>query len=103
MLERDYQARLIRKIRQRLPGCEILKNDSGYIQGFPDLLILHGPRWAALEVKASADARHQPNQEYYVDQLRAMGYAAFIFPENEEDILREMEFALCAGGAARLP
>ena len=103
MLERDYRAHLIRKLRRMFPGCEILKNDSGYIQGFPDILILHGDRWAALEVKRNEGAHHQPNQEYYVDKLRGMGYAAFIFPENEEDILREVQRALGAGGTARLP
>lgn len=103
MLERDYQSHLIRRIKALLPGCVVLKNDSGYLQGFPDLTILYGDRWAVLEVKRSAKDSHQPNQDYYVDMLHGMSYAAFIFPENEEDILSEVQHALGAPGAARLP
>lgn len=94
MLERNYQAQLISKIKKKMSGCVVLKNDSSYLQGFPDLLILYGNRWAALEVKTSEDAHHQPNQDYYVDMLDHMSYAAFIFPENEEDILNEVQRAL---------
>ena len=103
MLERKYQANLIKKIEYMFPGCIVLKNDANYLQGFPDLLILYKNHWAALETKKTEFAHHQPNQEYYVDKLRGMGYAAFIFPENEEDILREVQRALGAGGTARLP
>lgn len=103
MLERNYQSHLIKRIKSMLPGCVVLKNDSSYLQGIPDLLILYGDSWAMLEVKRSAEEHHQPNQDYYVNLLHGMGYAAFIFPENEEDILREVQRALGAGGTARLP
>lgn len=85
---------MIAKIKKKMSGCVVLKNDSSYLQGFPDLLILYGNRWAALEVKISETAHHQPNQDYYVDMLDHMSYAAFIFPENEEDILDEVQRAL---------
>ena len=102
MLERDYQAHLIKKIKDRFPGCVVLKNDSSYLQGFPDITIFYKHRWAVLEVKRSANEHHQPNQDYYVDYLNGMSYAAFIFPENEEDILDEVQRALDAGGSARV-
>lgn len=91
MLERDYQSRLIRKIKRLLPGALIMKNDANYIQGIPDLLILYKNKWAALEVKTSCDAKHQPNQDYYVEKLANMSFCSFIFPENEEEILHAME------------
>jgi hypothetical protein len=95
MLERDYQAKLIKTLYAILPeNTIILKNDPSYIQGFPDLLILCNDRWAALETKKSANSHHRPNQDYYVDRLNHMAYAAFIFPENEEEILREVQHAL---------
>lgn len=102
MLERDYQARLIRKIKKDLSGSLVLKNDPEYIQGFPDLLILHGDRWAALEVKRSASAHHQPNQDYYVELLQGMSFASFIYPENEEEVLDGLYSALEPERAARL-
>lgn len=94
MLERDYQARLIKKIKRMLPGCLILKNDSDYLQGIPDLLILYGPRWAALEVKPSRDAPNQPNQVYYVCEMHDMSFAAFIYPDNEAEVLDALQQAL---------
>lgn len=87
MLERDYQRLLIEKLNSRFPGCLILKNDPGYLQGVPDLVIFYGDRWAMLEVKASERARIQPNQTYYVEKLNEMSFAAFIYPSNEEEVL----------------
>jgi hypothetical protein len=91
MLERDFQRKLIKDIKKRFPGAMVLKNDPGYIQGIPDLTIFYGDRWATLECKKSAKEKHQPNQDIYVDRMNKMSYSAFIYPENKEDILDEME------------
>ena len=95
-LERDFQAKLIKELKVMFKGCIIVKNDPNYIQGIPDLLILYNDRWAALEVKKSATPHHQPNQEYYVDLMNEMSFAAFIYPENKEEILYELQQALLA-------
>ena len=95
-LERDFQAKLIKELKVMFKGCIIVKNDPNYSQGIPDLLILYNDRWAALEVKKSATAHHQPNQEYYVDLMDQMSFAAFIYPENKEEILYELQQALLA-------
>jgi len=94
MLESAYQAHLIKKLRRLYPGCIILKNDPDYIQGIPDLTIFWEGRWAMLEVKASEDAPTQPNQEYWVEYLNKMWFAAFIYPENEAEILDVLQQAL---------
>lgn len=91
MTENEYQARLIKKLKRMFPGAIVLKNDSDYIQGIPDLLILFGNSWAALEVKASYSAPTQVNQTYWVELMDDMSFAAFIFPENEEDILDDLQ------------
>ena len=96
MLENKFQASLIKEIKGELPGCIVMKNDSSYIQGIPDLLVLNENRWGALEVKKSATAKHQPNQEYYVNKMNGMSYASFIFPENKEAVLDELYKALRA-------
>lgn len=90
-LERDFQARLIKELKTIFRGCIILKNDSSYIQGIPDLIILFEDKWAALEVKKSRTASHRPNQEYYVDLMDKMSYASFIYPENKEEVLYELQ------------
>ena len=89
--ERDYQRELKIRIERRFPGCEVLKNDCEYIQGIPDLTIFYGKHWAALETKRSKDEPHRPNQDYYVEKFNNMSFAAFIYPENEEEVLNEME------------
>ena len=91
MLEREYQGQLIRRLKNLYPSCVILKNDTRYIQGIPDLTVLYGERWAMLEVKASARAVVQPNQKYYVGMLNGMSFAAFIHPGNEEEVLRDLQ------------
>lgn len=101
MRENVYQAELIRELRIRFPGCVILKNDTDYLQGIPDLLILFGNQWAALEVKGHANAPVQPNQDYYIDLLDGMSFAAFIYPENEEDVLNDLQTAFKPRRSAR--
>jgi len=87
MLESAYQALLVKKLESLFNGCVIMKNDPNYRQGFPDLLILFNDAWAVLEVKASADAPFQPNQEWYIAKLRDMSFSACIYPENEREVL----------------
>lgn len=93
MLESTFQANLIKELRIRFPGCLILKNDAGYLQGIPDLTVFYGKHYAMLECKKSAKAPHRPNQDYYVEMINNMSYAAFICPENKEEILDAMEEA----------
>lgn len=94
MKESSFQAKLIVDIKKRMPDCVVLKNDAGYIQGFPDLLVLHGDKWAALECKRSSKASHRPNQDYYILKLSRMSFAAFISPENREEVLNGVQQAL---------
>ena len=91
MLENKFQANLIKKLKRLYPDCFIMKNDPTYLQGVPDLLVLYGDKWATLECKKSANARHQPNQDYYVGKMNDMSFSRFIFPENEQEVLDELK------------
>lgn len=91
MLENKFQAKLIKKLKKEYPGCIVMKNDASYIQGIPDLLVLYKDKWASLECKKTEKARHQPNQDYYVDKMNEMGgFSSFIYPENEREVLDEL-------------
>ena len=88
-LESGFQDRLISDLKEMLPGCMVFKMDQ--IQGIPDLLVLHGDKWFSLECKKSANAKRQPNQEYYVGKMDEMSFSRFVYPENREDVLNEIQ------------
>lgn len=89
-LESKFQKDLMDEIRELYPGCLIMKNDSGYIQGIPDWIILYKDKWAVLEAKRDKDAPMQPNQPYYVEELDKMSFSRFVYPENKDEVLREL-------------
>ena len=55
------------------------------------MLILYKNKYAFLENKKSANAPHQPNQDYYVDKLNNMSFARFVYPENKDNVLEELD------------
>jgi hypothetical protein len=98
-LENEYKRGLRLRIEARFPDCLVLKNDEQLIQGIFDMTILCGPWYAVLEVKRSATAPFQPNQEWYLDLVVRMGGIAFvIYPENEEEVLDALQRSFEACG-----
>ena len=91
--ENRFQASLIKELKEIFDGCMVLKNDSSYYQGIPDLLVLYKDKWAMLECKREASASHRPNQDYYISKLGEMSFASFICPENKEEVLDELQHA----------
>jgi hypothetical protein len=88
-----YKTQLTGRIYDRFGDrCVVLRMDANNRQGIPDILVIfEGGYWAALEAKTSEKAPHQPNQPYYVARLGNMCFAAFIYPENEEAVLNELQ------------
>lgn len=91
ILERNFQPKVIARLKQTFEGCIVIKTDPSYIQGFPDLIIFYNDRWAALECKRSGDATRRPNQEYWVDKMNSMSFASFISPENIEEVFYDLQ------------
>lgn len=90
-LESGFQDRLIKTLMLMFPGCMIFKMNQ--LQGIPDLLILYNKKWATLECKQSSNAQKQPNQKYYVDKMNEMSFSRFIYPENKEEVLHDLQQA----------
>ena len=90
-LESGFQDNLKKEIEEMFPGCMVFKMD--LIQGIPDLLVLHNDKWASLECKKNARASKRPNQEYYVELMNGMSFSRFIYPENKEEVLNELQQA----------
>ena len=97
MRESKYSTEVRGRIENMFPGSITLKNDSGFRQGIPDVLVLWGDKWAMLEIKAKWNADTQPNQEYYVDLFNNMSFAAFLYPGNEQEVLDALQQAFRAG------
>jgi hypothetical protein len=90
-LESGFQDKLRDELKTLFPGCMIFKMDQ--IQGIPDLLVLYKNKWCSLECKKSARARRRPNQEYYVGLMNEMSFSRFIYPENKEEVLNDLQKA----------
>lgn len=90
MSESRYRKYLEDRLDHIFPGCFILRNPCTEYQGIPDLTIFYGTRWAMLEIKKSAHESFQPNQEYYIEMMSDMSFAAVIYPENEDAVLAEL-------------
>ena len=73
-LESGFQDRLIEKLKTLFPGCMVFKMDQ--LQGIPDLLVLHGKKWASLECKHRLTMVNTPLN-------RALGVRNQIFHSND--------------------
>ena len=90
-LESGFQKKLIKELHEMLPGALIYKNET--LQGLPDLTILWNEHWALLECKREDDAQKQPNQPYYVEKANQMSFGRFIYPENKQEVLNDLQQA----------
>ena len=88
--ESQFQHKVIKEIKKKYEDAIVMKLDANYKQGIPDFLILVRNKWATLEFKKFAEAKHRPNQDWYVDQMNRMSFSRFIFPENKDEVLREL-------------
>ena len=89
--ENEFQKSLIKELKKIFKGCIVTKLNPTHIQGIPDLLVLYKDKWATLECKKSENETHQPNQDYYVDKMNEMSFSRFIYPENKEEVLNELQ------------
>jgi len=97
--ENEYQQYLVKEIYKLLPGRKfvdtiVVVTDPNYLQGIPDLLVLHHSKCALLEVKLSEKSKEQPNQRWYVQNWGEWVFTAFIYPENEKEVLSALQSAL---------
>lgn len=93
MLENRFKQNLVKELENLFPGCIVIHLDPTEYQGIPDLLILYKNKWASLEGKKSEREHRQPNQEYYVGLMNQMSFSRFIYPENKEEVLYELQQA----------
>ena len=95
-LESKFQRDLIDELKNMFPGALIYKNESK--QGLPDLTVLYQDHWALLECKREVKSSHRMNQDYYIERANQMSFARFIYPENKQEVLDELQQAFGTGG-----
>ena len=92
-LESKFQKEFKERLMRVFPDAIILKGNSADRQGLPDLILLNGDKWASLEIKRDHKARKQPNQDWYVEKLNGMSYAAIVDPDNADEVIFEIQSA----------
>lgn len=90
-LESKFQSELVKKLKERFEGCVVMKLNAGLYSGIPDLIVLHKDKWATLECKRNSKSSKRPNQDYYQEKLNEMSFSRIISPENEEEVLNELQ------------
>lgn len=104
-LESPFKTRFIKRLEKEFPGCVILKNDANYRQGIPDLIMLWDVYWASFETKRKKPTSandFEPNQEWWLDKLDTMSFAACVYPENVEEIVDALQRQFKTGRKARV-
>lgn len=94
VLESKFERKLVKKLERQYPGAYVIKTNPNHIQGFPDRIFLYNDFWAAFDAKRSRTASVRPNQRHYIEQLDHMSFGMFVYPENEEEFLNEIQRAL---------
>lgn len=93
--EKDFQKDLVKEIKNRFRDSFVLRIDPSKVPGtptgFPDILVLWNNHWFALECKRSEGSSKRPLQEHYISKLNDLSFAAFIFPENKEEVLNAIQ------------
>lgn len=90
--ESDFKSKLYKEIRKKFPGSEVIPNDAGYLQGFPDATVYFpNGRYVLLEGKREEHSSRRPNQDYYVDHSPLSDNAMYVYPENKKEVLAELE------------
>ena len=87
-LESNFERNLVKEIKKRFPEAIVTKLKD--TQGIPDRLILYRNKWASLECKREEHASHRPNQDWYVDRMNNMSFSRFVFPENKDEVMRDL-------------
>ena len=90
--ESKFKSELYKEIRNRFPGSEVLPNDATYVQGILDATVYFpNGRYVMLEGKRASNSQRRPNQGYYVDRSPLSEHSMFVYPENKDEVLSELE------------
>lgn len=89
--EANLQSKIIKYLKAK--GAYVIKTGGlGTPDGCPDIIgLFDGGGWVALEVKASKAAKFQPLQKATIAKLNEMYYSSVVYPENWDEVKKELE------------
>lgn len=88
--EASLQSKIIKYLEGK--GCYVIKTGGlGTPNGCPDIVFFYEGFYGAFEVKASKGAKFQPLQKIVIDRLDKWSYGRVVYPENWNDIKKELE------------
>lgn len=92
MLESEFKRRAIQEIQERFSHLDLdFIEPKIHNRSLPDVVILGPIKWAVLEFKRNQYESKRPNQEFHISRLNEKGYATFVYPENLEGVLGDLE------------
>jgi Holliday junction resolvase len=89
--EAKLQSEIIKYLRHK--GCYVIKHSAGpgVPAGCPDVSFYTEGFYGFVEVKAGKSASFQPLQKETVEKLDGWSWAKVVYPENWQDIKKELE------------
>lgn len=93
-LESNLQTKIAKWLRSK--GCfvMVLTPGKGIPRGVSDVFFCYEGFYGFLEVKKAKNAKRQPGQEQFVKKMDEWSFARIVYPENYEEVLKEIEAML---------
>lgn len=94
MLESEIKKKFCARLKKEVKPLAILQyqQSSTTVAGFPDTIVVLEGVTIFIEFKRSKTAKFRPGQKEWNKKLNDNGHFAFIcYPENADDILKEIK------------
>lgn len=89
-LESKFKKDFCNKLKKM--NCTVLQyqQNATTVKGFPDTIWFYKKAYGFLEFKRSSFASFRPGQKEWIKRLSSWTFARVVYPENAEQILREI-------------
>lgn len=91
LTEAQFQKKFVSWVKKQGVICLKLNPGTGIPDGTPDYICLQEGFWFMLEFKKSKTAQFRPGQKQAIEKYNDMSYAVVVYPENEEEVKKELE------------
>ena len=90
MLESEFRDRLVKPYLKKIKAYFFVKEALALL-GIPDIIGCHNGKFFAMELKRSKNSHRRKMQAYVIGKIKqAGGFAEFVYPENWEQIKKDL-------------